>query len=274
MLPHKFTLYNPYDNQMVTGFYVEVIAEALKRLGYETEKRNQLCYDAENDGIVIVHPMDYPKAKKCGYRHVFLWVQGIEPEESFMRHKSHLRKAVLSLKEAAGIRKSDLVFLVSEKMREFLEKKYHTSFSGRDFIMPCFNAELDEKSFFVPEKYENNIFTYTGSLAKWQCFEETVQLYGQIEKCLPGCRFDVYTGDKKEAEALLKKHGVVNYRIDFVPREELNKRLLDCKFGFVLREDTTVNRVATPTKFSTYMASGVIPVFSSCVDGFSVPQRI
>ena len=30
-----------------------------------------------------------------------------------------------------------------------------------------------------------------------------------------------------------------------------------------------VNRVATPTKFSSYLASGVIPIFSDCLRDFS-----
>ena len=40
------------------------------------------------------------------------------------------------------------------------------------------------------------------------------------------------------------------------------------KFGFALREDTVVNRVATPTKLANYVASGIIPIYSECVHDF------
>ena len=40
-------------------------------------------------------------------------------------------------------------------------------------------------------------------------------------------------------------------------------------FGFSIREDDPVNRVSTPTKLSTYVAYGVIPVFSDCLEGFA-----
>ncbi len=264
----KFTIYNPYSNQAVTSFYVDIITEALQSLGYETEKKNALTYDKDNFGIVIVTAKDYKLAKKCGYRHILLWLQGLPPEESFMRNHSYLRKFILSIRDRNALKHSNLVFLVSEKMREFLENKYRISFKNKYMIMPCFNTELDKASFSVPEKYEKNVFTYTGSLASWQCFEQTARLYSQIEQALPDCRFDVYTSEKAEAEALLKKYGVKNYRIDFVTPSELTERLKCCKFGFVLREDDPVNNVATPTKFSTYLSNGVIPIFSSCIDGF------
>ena len=40
------------------------------------------------------------------------------------------------------------------------------------------------------------------------------------------------------------------------------------KFGFCLREDDKVNRVATPTKLSNYVASGVIPIYSKYLEDF------
>lgn len=39
-------------------------------------------------------------------------------------------------------------------------------------------------------------------------------------------------------------------------------------YGFILRKDSIVNRVATPTKLSSYMSVGVIPIFSVVLDDF------
>ena len=72
-----------------------------------------------------------------------------------------------------------------------------------------------------------------------------------------------------EAENILKKTGIKNYEIDFVPLETLAEKLKSMKYGFVIREDTIVNRVATPTKFSNYLANGIIPIYSSCLKSFA-----
>ena len=60
-----------------------------------------------------------------------------------------------------------------------------------------------------------------------------------------------------------------NYSIDFVKPDDLPKALNCAKYGFIIREDTPVNRVATPTKISTYMACGLIPIYSKCLTAFA-----
>ena len=40
------------------------------------------------------------------------------------------------------------------------------------------------------------------------------------------------------------------------------------KYGFLIRDNDPVNNVATPTKMSSYLASGVIPVFSDVIGDF------
>lgn len=268
MEENEFALYNPYENQTVTKFYIDTIAEALQRCGFSTGYINELSFGDDKYGIVIATPKDFVPAVKAGYKHIFLWLQGLPPEESFMRNHSYLRKWIISLRDYQGLKHSDLIFMVSQQMRVFLTHKYHIDFGNRTFFMPCFNSVLDPSAFSAKDKYTQNTFVYTGSLAKWQCFEQTVQVYKQLEKVLDNSRFDVYTSDQKEARRLLEKYQVKNYSLDFVSPAELTERLKQAKYGFVLREDNPVNNVATPTKFSTYLASGVIPIFSSCIYDF------
>lgn len=57
---------------------------------------------------------------------------------------------------------------------------------------------------------------------------------------------------------------------DSVPKDDVKKELSSVNYGFIIREDSIVNRVATPTKISSYMSAGVIPIFSTCLKDFSV----
>lgn len=265
----NFDVYNPYKNVSVTDFYVKIIEEAIRKCGHTTKRIDAMRRAADNDAIVIVSPKDYVGAKLCGYKTVLLWEQGLIPEESYMRNHSALRRAVLTLKEAPGIKHSDMILMVSERMKLHFEKKYHINFGDKVFFMPCFNTELDENSFDTAGKYTNNVFTYTGAITAWQCFEQTARMYAYIEKNIPNCMFNVYTPDRDKAEEILKEYKIENYSIDFVSVEQLSDELKSVKYGFVLREENEVNYVATPTKLSTYVSSGVIPIFSSCLDDFA-----
>lgn len=135
--------------------------------------------------------------------------------------------------------------------------------------MPCFNEQYTE-SVYANKNYEKKVFSYVGSLAKWQCFEETVDLYKSIESKVSGTFFKVLTFNVDEAKEILKSKGIKNYSVACVPKERVFEELKDVTYGFIVRKDSVVNNVATPTKFSSYMSAGVIPIFSSCLKDFAV----
>ena len=134
--------------------------------------------------------------------------------------------------------------------------------------MPCYNSEIQRELFFTPGKYEENTFCYVGGLSVWQCFPETVELYKQIEDKVPNAKFKVFTGDQDKAKAILKEKGVNNYEVKYVKPDQLVSELASCKYGFIVRAESPVNYVATPTKLSNYMAAGLIPIVSNSVGFF------
>ena len=139
--------------------------------------------------------------------------------------------------------------------------------------MPCFNSEIDEKAFYTSNKYINNVFLYAGALDVWQCFEETVKLYKAIEEKVENARFRVLVKNQEAADEILRKYNVKHYSLGFVPQDKIGEEMVAAKFGFCLRQDTTINRVATPTKLSTYVSNGVIPIYSDCLlDFYSIAK--
>lgn len=265
----QFDIYNPYPNQAVTMDYIKIIEESLQRAGHTTHVAASIEKLKENrqKGIVCVGSSSVRKAARCSYGTIIRWVQGVGEAESFMRNHSWLRFWVLSALNWCSFRKSDYLLFCSETMKHHYEKKFRMKFAS-SYIMPCFNDEMNKSAFLTKNKYDDNIFVYAGSMAVWQCFEPTVALYREVEKQVDNCSFRVLTGQKEEAEQILKKYGVERYSIDFVPKEQVAAELAKAKFGFCLREDNIVNRVATPTKLSGYIANGVIPVCSEYVEDF------
>ena len=270
----QFDVYNPHENQRVTDYYVHIIEDALHDSGHTTNRIERIQNQATNGqkGIVVILCIDAIKAKKAGYKHVIVWIQGVSAYESYLIHHNKLRFWGIEFYEFIGMRKADLILFCSKKMEEFFDKKYKIYKKDR-YIMPCFNEELHEGSFLVPGKYDNNTFIYAGSLAPWQCFEQTVELYSKIEVLVGNCNLRVLVKDKETALSVLNKYHVRNYSIDYVPLARVTEETKRAKFGFCIRENTIINNVATPTKLSSYIANGVMPIYSECLEDFHSRAR-
>ena len=261
------------NNGIVTDEYLELIGSALQECGHAVNYTNNFR-DAlkleKSEVVVVARTVEAFQLIIKGYKKVIVWFQGIEPEESYMSHHSKLRYHVLSGMERVILKKSWFKLFVSTEMVRHYQRKYKLLIPESSYyVMPCQNTELPPEAFESEDKYKKNIFVYTGSMAVWQKFEDTVKVYKEIENSgIKDCEFWVYTGEKEEARRLLEKNDIKNYKIDFVKNTELPRVLADAKYGFIIREDTPVNRVATPTKISTYLSCGLIPIYSACLAGF------
>lgn len=262
------------NNGIVTDEYLELIGSALQECGYPVDYTNDFSQALKlNKGeiIVVARTVEAFKLITKGYKKVIVWFQGIEPEESYMAHHSKIRYSVLSFMEKVILKGSMFNVFVSNEMLRHYQRKYKLQMPEFSYyVMPCQNTVLHPDAFKPQDKYKKNIFVYTGSMAVWQKFEDTVKAYKEIEESgIPNCEFWVFTSEKEEAKRLLDKYDVNAYKIDFVKNTELPKVLAPAKYGFIIREDTPVNRVATPTKISTYLSCGLLPIYSECLVAFS-----
>lgn len=257
-------------NPEVTDYYLDTIKIGYERLGEVTRcfTRWEEYKPNKNDLTVIATPLEVIEVLKRRQRFI-MWFQGIRPEESFTVHHSKLRSGLLEAIEWIILRKAEFFFFVSSYMKEHYEKKYKIDLSGKYYIMPCSNEEFHEEAFSEPDKYNNNVFCYAGAINTWQCVDETLALYKKIESCVKNTKLLLLVRDREKAMEMLTKHEIHNYEIDFVPVSELSQRLSQVKYGFIVREDIELNRVATPTKMSTYMVNGIIPIISECLFGLS-----
>lgn len=51
----------------------------------------------------MVYPYDSYRAKKLGYKKVILWIQGLSPEESYMRNHSRIKKPFFLIKSIGDL---------------------------------------------------------------------------------------------------------------------------------------------------------------------------
>lgn len=252
----------------VTEAYMRVIREAVRTAGFLAEERATGRRPSRRDYIVTSEVLVTFRYMLSGYRRHVVWLQGIVPEESYLRRRSRLRRAVLSFVERAVLKCADLLLLVSPEMLVHYEVKYGLSLASKSFIMPCFSeTRLYEDAFSAKEA---GTFAYVGSLSAWQCFEQTAWLYAEIERYASSAvKLFVFTEQEQEAERILKQSGARNYEISCRKGEALLEALSKIRYGFVLRDEASVNRVATPTKLSVYAACGMIPIYSPSLADFS-----
>lgn len=259
------------DNKLVTDWYIRSIGSVLSDLGFSVE------YVDDCTGVGSIRRDLYfvSVAKSAailaikGCRHLVYWAQGIAPEEDYLRFNSRLRERTLAVCEKTALRHAERIFVVSSSMLRHFEKKYCLNLRGKSFIAPCCNENLHAESFFARGKYDRPIFTYAGSLSKYQCIDQMLDLFSAIQETIPDTKLLFYTWDVLKAKELVLKRGISNVVVDSKKQDELSGALSRVKYGFVIRDDIAVNRVATPTKISTYMSNGVIPVVSGCVEGFA-----
>ena len=263
----KAYIYMNYPNVVVLNVYLDVIKEALVRLNYECEYIKDFIEVSKKDLIVFPMGKDAFKYYFKGYRNFILWQQGATGAESFMRHSSKIRSGILNYMDCFAMKKAKMIFYVSQYMQEYYEKMAHTSFEHKAYVMPCFNEVLD-KELLEKKDYSKKVFTYVGSLDLWQCFNETVDIYAEIEKRIPDVVFKVLTFNTEKAKEIIKAKNIKNYSVACVPKERVKSELENATYGFIIRHDIEVNRVATPTKISSYLSAGVLPIYSTCLKDF------
>ena len=260
------------SNHVVTNYYMDIIKEAFVYSGYKVKTYNKEDLNIDKNAIFIVsNPLEQLQLYLKGCRNFVTWSQGVVPEESYMKHKSWIRWKVISLIDKFAFKRCKVLLLVSQYQKEFYENKYKLNLSDKSYVMPCYNCEIEKDAFNNINKKNKNIFVFAGSCVTiWQYFEETMKYYKKIEtKYADKVELLILTKDKKYAESILEKYKIKNFNIDYVSVENLPSKLSDCKFGLLLRKDNIVNNVATPTKLSTYLSCGLIPIVSSSIKDFA-----
>lgn len=251
-----------------TEYYVDILQESFEKAGYRVSRSDQLKDVRKFKKILTIEAKWFFFSKVMNpSASIVNWFQGIVAEEAYFATNSIFRKKLWHFFEAFTLRYSKLNIYVSDQMKLYFEKNYNIK-SEQYFIMPCFNKKLSLDMVDV-DKYLSPSFVYAGSLAKWQCIEESLKLYALLEERIHNVSITLLTKEKDYAFELIDKYNIKNYNISYVSLSNLDSELAKYKYGFILREDHIVNNVATPTKMNSYLSVGVIPIYSSSLSAFS-----
>ena len=259
---------NPKSLNDATSHYIEIVNRAATELGFVfliTESINNIKF---GDVIFTITTNNYIKGFVLRpFCKTIFWSQGIDPEESMMREKNIFKYYLKSLIEFIVLSLPSFKLFVSKAMLIHYKNKYN--FNAKNYAtMPCYNLHYSKPLQKNLDRYKNPSFVYAGSLSIWQNIDETLQVYKCLENQIQNSTLTLLTEEIEKANNLIEEHNIKSAHVKYVDLRDLNNELLKYKYGFLLRRDNLVNNVATPTKMNSYLACGLIPIFTDAITDY------
>jgi len=153
---------------------------------------------------------------------------------------------------------SRLNIYVSQVMQSHYRTKY-PNYKGHEVIFSTTSQPLQPFQPFQPST-EDVLMLYSGNTQPWQNIDLMLDIMKRLSA--PQIKFLILSGQKKHFERLVRAKGIPENKISVisVTPNELESYYKIAHYGFILRDDILVNRVANPTKLAEYLQYGIIPV--------------
>ncbi|QQV03724.1 MULTISPECIES: glycosyl transferase family 1 [Chryseobacterium] len=192
-------------------------------------------------------------------------LHGLVPEE-FTLQRDFKREFIFNKVEKIVYEKFDVVIGVTNNMISHYKRKYPNSTSEYIVypILPNNLETMSEEEILKSNTSDKVHFVYSGNMQTWQNIDLMLDIIKNISSNNKYF-FQILTGeiDRMKNKFTDKQIKLDNVDIRGVSAEELSKYYKKAHYGFVLRDDISVNNVACPTKLVEYMNYGIVPIVLS-----------
>ncbi|QPH38352.1 glycosyltransferase family protein [Pedobacter endophyticus] len=203
-------------------------------------------------------------------KNLILDAHGVVPEEFYFENKK-LMGSYLSFLEAQIFKRVNHCISVSNKMAAHFANKYKKGdIDWHDHIFYIHNSNLKETNAEVCDKLRAKygiderscVLIYSGNLQKWQNID---MMLAKLSKIInSSIKIIVLTGEMEKFQSLIAKYNLSeSICLASVSPSELSDYYAISHYGFILRDDIIVNRVANPTKMLEYLTFGLVPIVIS-----------
>lgn len=210
---------------------------------------------------------DYCKLKKiCRKVPIYHDFRGSVFAESYLRNGSIIRAFILLILEGYVYLTADYISTVSESYSKLLKKMFiiHRKIN----VIPCC---IDNNNIKINNNVINgNKFVYVGGASKYQNITLMIVLLNKLSKERK-VELTIVSNQVEEIKKQLYSIHKVDFNISYVSlkHEDVNKYIMQFDFGFILRDNLLLNKVASPIKLLEYSSSGVIPIITPYVGDYS-----
>lgn len=184
-------------------------------------------------------------------------MHGAYPEELCL-YGRYAQAEIDERQERLAMEHGQCLVCVTQSMVRHLEEKYG-QIPETVILLPIFDAERICQCRKERKKQKENLaVVYAGGMQKWQ---NVKMMQRAVRQAGSGLQFYFFTPDP---DAFWKswghRHHLKNMEVCAKTPEEVLEAYGVCDYGFLLRDNTTVNRVACPTKLVEYLAAGILPI--------------
>lgn len=214
-----------------------------------------------------------PLYKLYGHK-IITDLHGIVPEE--LEYSGNLYASRLyAYVERIAVENSAYLITVTQAMSHHFLKKYATydlankilQIPIMSFTQQCDPSPKDLDAFKKDIHSSKLKVIYSGGIQAWQNLQLMLEAISYLTRIRPvSYDFSLYL----PAEAIAFVRGILvaqnlvdRVKLDSLPQSELHERYKSAHLGFVLRDDSEVNRVAMPTKLVEYLRYGIVPIVLS-----------
>ncbi len=191
----------------------------------------------------------------------------------------YLRQNIRKI-ESYAVLNSDFRMAVSSKLILDWGEKYNYN-SENHIVIPCTldSKFFDSNKFSITKEvealkqklgYSNDdiVAVYSGSTAPWQSFEILEKLFQPFLQNLPNFKILFLSKENKDNLRLKNKYPK-QVNIIWLEHKDVLNHLKCCDYGILVREQSTTNYVASPTKFAEYLSAGLNVLISDNLGDFS-----
>lgn len=188
------------------------------------------------------------------YRKVATDLHGVFPEE-LRSYGKRLGAMVYALAERLILARSREIVAVTEAMARHYRERFRLRGAVR--VVPIFD-EIAVIPLRHPAADGPLTVIYAGGCQLWQNVGPMAEAMARTRDRF---RFVILSNDLAAFRRLLSAHDLEDaVTLLSVSKEEVYPWYAKADLGFILRDDTIVNRVACPTKLVEYMQCGVVPI--------------
>jgi glycosyltransferase involved in cell wall biosynthesis len=140
------------------------------------------------------------------------------------------------------------------------------------FFDECLRACSRERLGYAAD---HRVFVFSGGMQPYQCVDLTVETFRKLAAKDPAARLLIITPNAPDAIQAVQFHNQGFIRVIEAAYHEVNRYLNAADAGFLLREQSSLNEVASPTKFAEYCLTGLPVIMQNTVkDAFEMARSL